>query len=729
MKLLFPFLAYAVVVLFVFDKALYPSQNEVIFGPDIWRYHYFQRPFLGESFRSGIVPWWNPYIMGGQPYLEQPQITTWYLPNLLFTILPANRAISWYLALHIFWAMAGIYLFISNFKFQISNLAAWAAGIAFGLSGYFAARIYAGHIDIIAASSWLPWVIASVVSCQASVVSRKRNCVITAIFFAMMLLAGHQMVAVYTVEAIGVAALVYAVVQRSLRPLVISTVSIALGLGLAAIQILPNHQLIANSIRTIQLPEAWSVIATPTAAHFLEFIDPTFFYDRLPDVGLGHEHVGYIGKVPLLFAITTILFFFLRRKKSVEILILIILSIFSLWVWLGPNAPVDMFAVMRKILPLYGQIRIPSRHIVLFILAASALFGIGMSRVKNTVVRLLLCALVLLDLIPFARANIHLGQIPETREDGELVALLAGDEGLYRFLPDFYHGQPLRDALEFDAPITKRIFSVSGYETPPLRNYWEFLLAVNNLDIAKNLDYIETTPPFINITSPYLNFLNVKYILTPTGSDSLDAYPRQFSQIKENKDRGYRVYENKEVLPRFYFVQNAVVAARATIDEAIRGGSGDPGTMVYLEQETMPIPRPCSQTTTPTVSVTTYQSDRILLQISNPCDSYLVSSEVMYPGWMATIDGKETKIAVGNLAFRTIFVPAGDHIVQMQYRPRIVYLGALVSLVSLVVFFWLIYDDGHGIAVRKSLHTSSAGHNHPASEESRKKDCSLPWSV
>ena len=192
--------------------------------------------------------------------------------------------------------------------------------MSFGLSSYFVGRIYAGHIDIIAASSWMPWVVAA----YAAAISDKghgsrKHIVFAGVALAMQLLSGHQMVAVYTVEAVVTFALVLSVSQKSFQPIIRTMFAILLGLGLSAIQILPNQQLVAQSIRTMPLGNAWSAIAAARPAHFLEFLDTGYFYKTIykdiPDDGLGHERAGYIGKIPLLIALTTLLFVLVKRQK------------------------------------------------------------------------------------------------------------------------------------------------------------------------------------------------------------------------------------------------------------------------------------------------------------------------------------------------------------------------------------------------------------------------------
>jgi uncharacterized membrane protein YfhO len=61
-------------------------------------------------------------------------------------------------------------------------------------------------------------------------------------------------------------------------------------------------------------------------------------------------------------------------------------------------------------------------------------------------------------------------------------------------------------------------------------------------------------------------------------------------------------------------------------------------------------------------------------------DALLVVSRLRFPGWTATIDGKESDILGVDGALMGVVVPAGRHRVVLSYRPRSLLLGALVSL-------------------------------------------------
>jgi uncharacterized membrane protein YfhO len=63
----------------------------------------------------------------------------------------------------------------------------------------------------------------------------------------------------------------------------------------------------------------------------------------------------------------------------------------------------------------------------------------------------------------------------------------------------------------------------------------------------------------------------------------------------------------------------------------------------------------------------------------------LVLTDVYYPGWRVSIDGRPARLYRGNFAFRAVAVPAGFHTVTFEYRSTAVRAGALISGVALLL--------------------------------------------
>ena len=60
----------------------------------------------------------------------------------------------------------------------------------------------------------------------------------------------------------------------------------------------------------------------------------------------------------------------------------------------------------------------------------------------------------------------------------------------------------------------------------------------------------------------------------------------------------------------------------------------------------------------------------------------LVVSDAYYPGWTATIDGRDVAVRRANFALRAVAIPAGDHVVEFHYRPWSLRAGAAVSAIT-----------------------------------------------
>jgi hypothetical protein len=77
-------------------------------------------------------------------------------------------------------------------------------------------------------------------------------------------------------------------------------------------------------------------------------------------------------------------------------------------------------------------------------------------------------------------------------------------------------------------------------------------------------------------------------------------------------------------------------------------------------------------------------SDELHFAVDTPRDAWLFVSIRDDSGWRATVDGAETEIRRGNLAFPVVRVPAGKHDVRLVYRPTAWRVGAVLAAVSLL---------------------------------------------
>jgi uncharacterized membrane protein YfhO len=62
----------------------------------------------------------------------------------------------------------------------------------------------------------------------------------------------------------------------------------------------------------------------------------------------------------------------------------------------------------------------------------------------------------------------------------------------------------------------------------------------------------------------------------------------------------------------------------------------------------------------------------------------LVLTDVWFPGWKATVDGRDVPIERVDYLLRGVRVPAGAHRVEFRYEPASFTAGWIISLVALM---------------------------------------------
>jgi hypothetical protein len=711
-----PIVGYIALIVLVFGSVLLPGSSKIVFGDDVQRQYYFYREFFNTFFRQGLIPWWNPYFFSGTPFIANPVVNMLYPPTWLFVFLPLSFAYSLHLALHILVAMCGMYWLA---KQHVSKIAAWLSGAIYGLSGFFMARVWAGHVDVIAAASYMPVVFGL----YWLVVKRgtRKDISLAAFAFALQLFAGYQTMAFFTGISIGVAMLVYATVHRAIKPIGRVLFTTCIAVCLSAVQLLPEQEFFRQSIRTFSLPYQWISYGSIQLKNLFGLIHPFIFGDQLSYAGPPPnyaEQAMFIGRITLVLAAVAIVLGIpkLRSLKNLQKdektylwIIFALITLFAIWVSLGPNAPLDIQYILWKLVPMYHYLRIPPRHLVLFVFGMSMLAGLGLEALisikairfhKQKFIELIIVGTIIAELVPFAQHFMRLTPLPETIHDKPLVATFQSASSLdttggpYRLLQNFGVWVSARDSLDFDSVASYGIYSVTGYDPSILRNYYEFIDAASG-NAEPSILSEDVQVPYLNVWSPYADVLNFKYLMVLTPYDPAYGTKGKFTFVSENLARNYRVYENTTAFPRFYFVPNIVsLENRAEVAETIRKNTVDPKTTVLaLQKDISSFPgsiSSCPVGEDAKIHITQYNPNTITMLANVPCDGYITSSEVMYPGWDAYVDGVKTELFEGNLAFRTVKILKGNHTIVMTYSPRIFLWGLGLSILSAIgVISWV----------------------------------------
>ena len=73
------------------------------------------------------------------------------------------------------------------------------------------------------------------------------------------------------------------------------------------------------------------------------------------------------------------------------------------------------------------------------------------------------------------------------------------------------------------------------------------------------------------------------------------------------------------------------------------------------------------------------------IETTSAAPALLVLAETAYPGWQVRVDGERAEPLRAYTAVRAVCVPAGTHVVEWQFAPRIYWLGGGISLLALVL--------------------------------------------
>ncbi len=96
------------------------------------------------------------------------------------------------------------------------------------------------------------------------------------------------------------------------------------------------------------------------------------------------------------------------------------------------------------------------------------------------------------------------------------------------------------------------------------------------------------------------------------------------------------------------------------------------------------------QDSTSRVKLVSYMSNSLKYDVNSSKGGVIVFSEVYYPGWTATVDGRPAELGRVNYLLRAVNVAPGRHTVELTFHPRSVTVTETVAYVSYAVLLLLI---------------------------------------
>ncbi len=699
-----PYLFLTAAVLIFHRHVLFDSNYT--FPWDFRSVHVPLAKLMAESFSRREWPLWNPYMYAGMPVFANIQAASFYPPVLAAAILGALTGIrvdaflEWDLVFHVW--IAGAFTYQLLRYLNTNRTPALTGALVYSLGGFFAAQ--AEHLGAVSGAAWLPLAWLSALHLRRG--WNRIWFLLLAVSLAMSILAGLPQVAVSVIASTLILSGILwfserrrpheLPVRRRLNVLVSIALAILSAGLLAAVQIIPTIQLTWNSIARYRADYldsgggVWppSLLTLLLPNHFNVF-DPAK-YSGNGDLTFTYFYCSVIGAA---LAVAAAL-----RKSSAPFSILTLAC--GLWMlgdytWIGKEIFIH--------LPISIRIGIhPEFMMCGFLLGLAVLAGLGAEHIlrwpglkwrwlrsfwSSGIVLILVAA----DLILTNSAR-PMNQISRSVEPGVTQEQFDGSRELLQRVQSLSWSAtpPWRIDVNdlsllpwaVESPVT-HVPSADGHD--PLAP--ERIIQAR-LSFAQGYRW-GSSYPIENLRSPVIDLMNTRYVLSRTQIDP--AQLRGSSLELLTMLPGHWVYENKNVLPRFFFVPRIRVVNG--MDEAahiLHSSEFDPHREAVVESEAGNDASPAGQDlTSGSVRVRSYQPNRIELDSDSPGAGFLVASDADYPGWEVLVDGRPSPMYYTDVAFRGLPLPAGRHAVVMRFVPRILYWSAAVSACAWLIGAWI----------------------------------------
>jgi len=312
----------------------------------------------------------------------------------------------------------------------------------------------------------------------------------------------------------------------------------------------------------------------------------------------------------------------------------------------------------------------------LFIVIAGGLvFAVSKNKISPSVAGLSVILLSGFDLIQVGQRYFDEAKFVSSNADAERLILAERRE------QDEY----LQQNVSRDSVYPYRVFpldidfgpfsnAIPSYFYPQLGGY-----SGAKLSIAQDVLLATNSPLFggdFGINLGLLSVLNTKYITYNPGLVIPGLTPVFSAQ------NGGVVYEIEAVLPKAFFVDSVITTETAReAYNLLYPGMIDFSTTAVVENYE-PVTTPDS---TSTVEVIMYTGAEMTIEINRSEPGFLVLSEIYYPdGWVALLNGEEIPIYKTNYLLRGMEIPAGEHTLELDFRPASFYNGVKLSWASLL---------------------------------------------
>lgn len=657
------------------DQVLYFRDLQLFFVP--------MKQLLGDAFRAGQMPWWNPFVLMGTPFFADPQSGVFYPPSLLFAVFDAPRGIAASLALHLFVAQAGAYALARHHG--LSRPAAAVGALTYGLGGWMISS--ANMLTLFHSAAWAPWTVRACERLwQAPGPARFATCVLV---LALQMYSGWPEMFIFLAVVLLVRRLAWpGAPSRSWLP-----VQLAAG-GVAALlfapQFLATWEAYRQSVRVDGMPPEVILDMSATPAQWRSLLFPPSLaqddwaiFAAFPD---GHVPIAlslYLGWVALGLAVAGILSAMHGDSRRLAVAWFVVAAI-GAFMAVGPANP-----LAARLLELTDRFRSPEKYLFLVHLGLSMLAAVGASRLLSHLPKRLPTSIV--RLAPLALVAALGGELGAVNRQINLVA--PGSHYALESLAEVrvLASRPGRVHAHAEAAeeLTRVRDLFAGYRASLVPN----LGVIRQIPYVTGITFIESRdhseinsllslPPGQALAAR-LGFFGAAYFASDdpravTSAEWADAAQRVAPRLW--RLRGHAPYVT--------FPQRVVTAPDSEVSSLSVVPEFSRGEAAFVSAESG-VPAAAGVVGFP--RVTQWKPGRVDIDVLTPTGGLVVLRERFFPGWSAEVDGLEVPVLRANRFFVAANVPPGKHQLRFRFRPSHLIPGLALAAAGVLVLVGAVW--------------------------------------
>jgi len=709
--------------------------DKVFFFRDVVRYTFPEKFVIASFLKNGILPFWNPSIFSGTPFLGLLNPSPTYPLNFLLTGEDFVAGFHQFMVLNYLILVFSVYALVRFWG--VSPPGALASGMMAALGGYFLSVFSLGNhfLSVV----WTPLVLLSFQ--KFLLCGKVRYFLISVVCLTFQTLGGSAENCALSTLLLYFSSIFLVSERAQINGWISRTIAVCglvfFALGLSAFQLLPTYAVMQHSVRdwglSLEASTMWSLQPHKLTSLFFPE-DLTGFMERTYEKVSDIDNISFLpgifmGVIPAFFLCSGV---FLFRTKEIRFWT----AVFFIGIFFALGKYNPFYSYLHSWFPFLGMFRYPQKFFFLsafslvFITAfwlkaftASAEEGryklrpmlfltmvLGMAliwvavwvhwrhaaltfaciialvffcrlfylkRLTASQLKWTVMAMLFLDLI--ASNNMLIPMIDRDYYDKEpaLAASVGKYETGYRIYSGPVHPKEIPDRSAFPAAPNLLLSHIFAKERllPKLGTYYGFEYADGTVGVELKDNWLWIK--LFNEFSPkkrirMLERSNVKYWITP--EDDIPPLGAASPVLLKK----VKVLEG--TLPRAFIVNKTRQDHEAYYNYFNK--DFDPLSEALLYES---IKLQFRENFEGHVEEISYLPNKVIVRSRQNGDGILVLLDSYFPGWHAKVDGKDEKIMRANYFYRAVKLGPGSHTIEFDFEPVGFRAGLAISAVTLLL--------------------------------------------